>query len=140
MLFRSGNPVEIDEWIEPGTQKLDGFHALWYARSRFESSDYDRMSRQRELQEAILAQTNPTNVLTKFQAVAAAGSQVVKTDIPQSMLGYFVTLASKTKSLPINSLNLTPDNDVDPTDPDYDYIREMVDAALAPTPSETPAE
>ena len=132
--------TDVAFWFEPGMQHMDGYHALWFARSRHGTSDYDRMNRQHQLQEAILAQANPANVLSKFEGVASAGSQVVKTDIPQSMLGYFVTLAQKTKSLPINSVNLTPDNDVDPTDPDFDYIRQLIDTALAPAPTETPAE
>jgi LCP family protein required for cell wall assembly len=131
--------TEVEFWFEPGPQHMDGYHALWFARSRHGTSDYDRMQRQRQLQEAILAQANPTNVLTKFQAVAEAGAQVVKTDIPQGMLGYFVTLSGKTKALPINSVELVPQNDVDPTNPDYAYITQLIQAGLAPLPTETPA-
>jgi LCP family protein required for cell wall assembly len=125
----------VAEWFEPGKQHMDGYHATWYARSRHGSSDYDRMERQRQLQEAVLKEANPANVLSKFQAVANAGAQVVKTDIPQGMLGYFVNLASKTKSLPVGNVELTPANDIDPEDPDYDQIRALVSAALAPPPS-----
>jgi LCP family protein required for cell wall assembly len=138
-------PVHTDEtftevafWFEPGEQHMDGYHALWYARSRYGTSDYDRMMRQQQLQAALLAQASPANVLTKFQAVAEAGEQVVKTDVPQGMLGYFVNLASKTKSLPIQSVELVPENNVDPEEPDYDYIRQLVSAAVAPPASETP--
>jgi LCP family protein required for cell wall assembly len=129
----------VAEWIPAGEQHLDGYHALWYARSRHGTSDYDRMARQRQIQEAVLAQFNPGNVLSKFQEIAAAGSQVVKTDIPQSMLGYFVDLAGKTKALPITDVPLVPDNDVDPEEPDYDYIRQLVQQAVFP-PTEEPAE
>ncbi|KRE26029.1 LCP family protein [Agromyces sp. Soil535] len=132
----AGNDVEITEWIEPGTQVLDGYHALWYARSRYGTSDYDRMQRQAQLQEAILQQFNPANVLSKFQAVATAGAQVVKTDIPQSMLGYFVDLASKTKELPVGQVALVPP-EVDPEEPDYDYVRQLVSSAITP-PTEEP--
>lgn len=139
-------PVHKDEtftkvrfWFEPGKQHMDGYHALWYARSRHGTSDYDRIVRQHQLQEAILAQANPANVLSKFQAIAKAGTQVVKTDVPQGMLGYFVNLASKTKSQPVKNLELTPENDVDPEDADYGQIRDLITAALAPRPSATPA-
>ncbi|WP_241982594.1 LCP family protein [Cryobacterium sp. HLT2-28] len=131
--------TEVLFWFEPGRQHMDGYHALWYARSRHGTSDYDRMVRQRQMQEAILAQASPANVLTKFQAVAKAGSQVVKTDIPQGMLGYFVNLASKTKALPIKSVELIPDNNVDPENPDYGVIRDLIATSLAPPPSATPA-
>lgn len=130
----------VAEWIPAGEQHLDGYHALWYARSRHGTSDYDRMARQLQIQEAVLAQFNPANVLSKFQEIAAAGSQVVKTDVPQGMLGYFVDLASKTKELPIVDVPLVPDNGVDPEDPDYDHIRQLVQQAVFPPEPEEPAE
>jgi LCP family protein required for cell wall assembly len=126
--------TEVGYWIGPGVVHLDGYLALWYARSRHDTTDYDRMQRQRQLQQAILEQMNPANVLSKFQAIASAGSQVVKTDIPQSTLGYFVDLASKTRELPIVDVELVPANDVDPAFPDYGYIHELVANATAPTP------
>ncbi|WP_158252272.1 hypothetical protein [Cryobacterium sp. Y29] len=72
------------------------------------------VGRQRVLQEAILKQFHPANVLTKFQGVAEAGQQVVKTDVPQGTLGYFANLAGKTRDLPVGSVELVPDNGVDP--------------------------
>jgi LCP family protein required for cell wall assembly len=70
-----GEPAEdwAIGWIEAGPQHMDGDTAQWYARSRYTTSDWDRMRRQRELQQAILAQANPANVLLRFQQVAAAG-------------------------------------------------------------------
>lgn len=130
----------VAEWIPAGEQHLDGYHALWYARSRHGTSDYDRMARQRQIQEAVLAQFNPANVLAKFQEIAAAGSQVVKTDVPQGSLGYFVNLAGKTKELPIVDVELVPENDVDPEDPDYDYIRQLVQEAVYPPAPEPTTE
>ncbi|GGR34401.1 MULTISPECIES: LCP family protein [Agromyces] len=134
----------VDGWIEPGQQHLDGYHALWYGRARYgvAGGDYERMARQRVLQEAILHQFTPGNVLAKFQDVASAGADTVKTDIPQSMLGYFANLAMKTKELPIGQVELVPDNGVDPTDPDFEYIRSLIAQALvppSPDPSEQPA-
>jgi len=138
-------PVHTDEtftkvlfWFEPGMQHMDGYHALWFARSRHGTSDYDRMQRQTQMQEALLAQASPANVLAKFQGVAAAGTRVVKTDVPQGMLGYFVNLASKTKKLPVISVPMIPANGVDPEDPDYAAIQAMVAEALAPAPTATP--
>ncbi|WP_130176001.1 LCP family protein [Cryobacterium sp. SO1] len=129
---------DVEGWVEAGPQHMDGFTALWYGRARHGTSDYDRMSRQRVLQGAILQQFNPANVLTKFEGVARAGEEVVKTDVPQGMLGYFTTLAGKTQKLPVGAVELVPDNGVDPTDPDYDYIAGLIDAALNPV-TETPA-
>ncbi|WP_026378363.1 LCP family protein [Agromyces italicus] len=132
----------VDGWIEPGQQHLDGYHALWYGRARYgvADGDYARMARQRVLQEAILRQFNPANVLAKFQEVATAGADTVKTDVPQSSLGYFVNLGMKTKELPMGHVELTPENGIDPTDPDYEYIRQLVAEAIAPPATEAPAE
>lgn len=130
----------VAEWIPAGVQVMDGYHALWYARSRHDTTDYDRMERQRQLQQAVIEQFTPANVLTKVQAIAAASSKVVTTDIPQGSLAYFVNLASKTRALPIGSLELTPVNDVVPESPDFDYIRQLVAAATAPAVVDEDAE
>jgi len=129
-----GQLYDVEGWIEPGVQRMDGYTALWYARARHGSSDYDRMARQREVQEAILKQFVPSNVLGKFQAVAEAGAQVVTTDVPAAALPYFVDLAGKTRALPIEKLELVPENGVEVGDPDYDTIRSLVDTALLATP------
>ena len=126
-------------WIEVGEQHMDGDTAQWYARSRYTTNDWDRMKRQRELQEAILTQFNPTNVMARFQDVAAAGTDLVKTDLPQSMLGYFVDLAVKSRAIPVQTIELTPAGGVDPEHPDFAYIHQLVQSALhPPVPTETP--
>ena len=121
----NGQPINVDGWIEPGEQRLDGYHALWYARARHGTSDYDRMSRQREVQQALLSQFQPATVLSKFQAVASAGVQTVDTDIPQGALAAFVDLAVKAKSQQITSLELVPPT-YDNVYPDYDAMRSAV--------------
>ena len=123
--------------IAAGAQHMDGATALWFARSRYNTTDYARMERQRQVQEAMLAQFEPANVLTKFQAVADAGAQVVKTDIPQGMLGEFVDLAAKARAIPVTSLELTPDSGVVTAHPDYVMIHALIEGALL-VPSATP--
>ncbi len=126
-------------WVEAGKQHLDGNTALWYARSRYESTDFARMSRQRDVQEAILREFTPANVLLKFQQVAEAGKEVVKTNIPSVMLGLFVDLGSKAKKLPVTRLELVPP-EFPPGNPDYDKIAAAFAKAIAAeTPSPTPA-
>lgn len=134
----NGQPPPDAPWIEPGVQKMSGFTALWYARIRAGSNDYERMARQRQVQEAILQQFDAANVLSKFQAVAGAGTQVVSTDIPQTMLGYFVDLASKSRTLPVDKLEIVPPL-IDVASPDIAYIHKVVAEALggltaSPTP------
>jgi len=138
-----GEPAEdwAIGWIEAGPQHMDGDTAQWYARSRYTTSDWDRMRRQRELQQAILAQANPANVLSRFQAVAAAGSDLVKTDIPDSMLGFLVQLGVKAKEQPVQTLELTPEGagilTDDPTPEQYAHVRDLIQQALYP-PSPSP--
>jgi LCP family protein required for cell wall assembly len=134
----NGEPINVDGWIEPGEQHMNGHTALWYARARHGTTDYDRMKRQRQVQEAILTQFDPANVLTKFEAVAKAGAQVVKTDIPKEMLSGFVTLASKTRALDIAKLELSPP-EVNVIHPDFDVIHSLVTTTLdASIPTSTP--
>lgn len=122
--------------IEAGRQQMDGATALWYVRTRYNTTDFARMERQRQIQTAILTQFEPANVLTKFQAVAEAGAQVVKTDIPQGMLGRFVELAAKTRQLPITDLELVPPL-VDNVHPEFERVHQMVAEATVPA---APAE
>lgn len=127
-------------WIEPGRQRMDGDTAQWYARSRYTTSDWDRMQRQRQLQQAILAQFTPATVLTRFQDVARAGDDLIDTDLPQSMLSYFVELGLKAKEQPVTPLELIPPV-VDPDQPDYPAIRELVAQTLhPPTPTSEPSQ
>ncbi|MBN6190252.1 MULTISPECIES: LCP family protein [Microbacterium] len=124
-------------WIEPGQQHMDGDTAQWYARSRYTTSDWDRMKRQRELQEAILAQFTPQTVLTRFNEVAAAGTALISTDLPQDKLPEFFDLMLKAKEQQVTTIELTPDSGVDEHNPDYGYIHQMIQQALHP-PTSTP--
>jgi LCP family protein required for cell wall assembly len=131
----NGNPTGVALWIEPGVQHMDGFTALWYARARHGTDDFDRMARQRQVQTAIIQQIEPANVLSNFQAIASASSQVVSTDIPEGMLGRFATLAQLTQALTPVDVELVPDNGVHPGKPDFALIHSMVAAAIAPSTS-----
>ncbi|MDF2563239.1 MAG: transcriptional regulator, partial [Microbacterium sp.] len=97
----------------------------------------DRMRRQRELQQAILAQFTPQIVLTRFQDVAAAGADIVKTDLPQSLIPTLADLALKAKEQPVQTLELTPAGGIDEFNPDYAYIADLVQTTLHP-PTPTP--
>jgi LCP family protein required for cell wall assembly len=121
---------DVSGWIEAGQQHMNGYNAMWYARSRHSTTDYDRMRRQREVENAILNQFDPANVLTRFQGIAAAGRKMVKTDIPSGMLASYVELATKLKSKKMVSLELVPPT-IDVIHPNFDSIHKMVQAAFA---------
>ncbi|MGY3567118.1 LCP family protein [Sinomonas sp. RB5] len=119
-------------WIAPGEQKLDGFHALWYGRSREFASDYDRVARQQCIEQAMINQLNPATLLSKFQDIAGAGTKVVESNISSEQLGSFVDLALKGKGQPTTRLVIgPPDFDASfPTYPDFNAIHAKVQDTL----------
>jgi len=121
---------EIEGYIEAGPQRLDGFHALWYARSRVEDDDYARMGRQKCMLTAMLQQLSPSTVVLRMQDIATAGKRLMKTDIPASDLDTFIDLALKARSQPVSSVSFVPPR-IQTSDPDFALVREMVDVALA---------
>ncbi len=130
----NGGPI-VGE-IAAGEQWMDGFTALWYARSRYNLTDFDRMEHQRDIQEAMLRQLEPATVLTRFQAIAEASSDLVRTDIPQSMVGLLSELAVLSRDHEIRRLELVPPL-IDNVEPDYAFIHESIAAAVAPRPEPT---
>ncbi len=117
--------------IVAGEQRMDGYTALWYARNRYNLTDFDRMAHQRQIQEAMLQQFDPVTVFTRFEAIADASEETVSTDIPRSMLGTFADLATKSREVPFTEIELVPPT-VDNVNPDYSAIRAMIASALEP--------
>ncbi len=118
---------DVKGWIEAGQQHMNGYTALWYARSRHSTNDYDRMRRQHEVEDQVLKQMDPANVLSRVQQIMSAGKELVKTDIPSGMLFEYKNLAGKAKSFGIKSLNITPPN-YDPQYPNFGKIRADIKA------------
>ena len=120
-------------WIPAGDQTLDGYHALWYGRSREFVDDYARIQRQQCVQQAMLKQLDPATLLAKFEDIANAGTKVVDSNISSSQLGSFVDLAIKAKGQDVKRLTIgPPDFDASfSTVPDFDVIHERVDQLLA---------
>jgi LCP family protein required for cell wall assembly len=120
-------------WIPAGEQKLDGYHALWYGRSREFVDDYARIQRQQCVQQAMLKQLDPATLLSKFEDIANAGTKIVESNISSSQLGSFVDLAMKAKGQEVKRLTIgPPDFDASfSTVPDFDMIHERVDQLLA---------
>ncbi|WP_427133246.1 LCP family protein [Pseudarthrobacter sp. S9] len=124
-------------WIPAGDQKLDGYHALWYGRSREFVDDYARIQRQQCVQQAMLKQLDPATLLAKFEDIAKAGTKVVESNISSSQLGSFVDLAMKAKGKDVSRLTIGPP-DFDAafsTSPDFDVIHKRVRQLLAAGPS-----
>jgi LCP family protein required for cell wall assembly len=120
---------DVTGYIKPGVRKLDGFDTLWFARSRDSSDDYSRMARQKCVMNAMLHQVSPQTVLTNFEKIAKASSQMISTDIPASEVDRFMALALKAKSQPVATLSLVPPL-VNTGDPDIALIHRKVAGAL----------
>ncbi len=125
-----GGSTKISGYVESGENRhLNGYEALWFARSRADSSDYDRMVRQKCVMNAMLNQFDPITVLTNFNKIAAASQQVVATDIPTSEIGPMMDLALKAKRLPVSSVAMMPPL-IDPNSPDFTVVRHTVEKRI----------
>ena len=130
-------------WVQPGeNQLLDGYNAMWYARSRFDSDDYDRMARQSCLVNAVIKQADPLTMLTRYEGIAQASSDMVMTDIPQEVLALVAQLAVKVKDASVSRLAFVDgQNGFVSANPDFTLTRTRVhDAITPPTHTSTPTE
>jgi LCP family protein required for cell wall assembly len=117
-------------WIETGVQRLDGYHALWYARSRHGTSDYSRMARQREIEQLILKKLTPSYALTHFEALAEAAKTLVDTDIPDGMAATYFDLVLNSRDKKSRSVELVPKNGFEPDLPNYEKIQAAIAKAI----------
>ncbi|HYY09620.1 MAG TPA: LCP family protein [Kineosporiaceae bacterium] len=125
------NPGGTTGWIEPGRQKLDGYRALWYARSRWSTDDFDRMRRQRCVIGALTQQADPETLAANFPAIAKAARQSIRTDVALDELDAWVELARRVQSAHVRSLPFT-DDVIDTVNPDFAKVHALVKRALQP--------
>jgi LCP family protein required for cell wall assembly len=116
-------------WLEPGKQHLDGKAALWYARSRWSTSDYDRMHRQQCLLTALSEQVDAGKVVANLPQLAKALRQNLATSIEVDDLPAWTDLATRMRKAQIRQVGLVPP---DRTDPDFAAIRRQVAELLDP--------
>jgi anionic cell wall polymer biosynthesis LytR-Cps2A-Psr (LCP) family protein len=137
----AGNRNPITGYIDKGdNQLLDGYQALWFARSRDGSTDYDRMRRQRCVIGAIIQQSDPVTLMRAYPELARTAQDNISTDIPQQDLQAWVELSLRVKDGSVRSLPFTDEVIADRANPDYYQIQELVQEALtAPAPSPTPS-
>ena len=142
----------VEEKLLPaGQHHLDGHEALYYARSRQQSSDFARMNRQRCVLEALAAGADPVELLRGLPAIVPAIEENVRTDIAVASIPDFLDLVSKLNTDEIVSIRFMPDAPEfsgTPTSyiaewtedgypiPDRDFIAETVGTALSLPPLE----
>jgi LCP family protein required for cell wall assembly len=133
-----GRVVGIKGYFTPGLQRLDGFHALWYARSRAADSDTYRQARQRCVVRAIVRQVDPARMLARYPDLARIARNNIYTDIPLQSLPDYVDLVERIQESTLNSVSLTAENGVLDGNPDYGLVRRLVKEGIAPPTQPSP--
>jgi polyisoprenyl-teichoic acid--peptidoglycan teichoic acid transferase len=127
--------IPPEEYLKPGpSQHLNGRNALWYARGRYGSDDYARMDRQRCVINAIIKQANPTNMLTRYENIAKAGGDIVRTDIPREVLPIMVDLSWRVKEGNLRSIVFkNGEGGFNSPNPNFARMQRRVQTALGET-------
>jgi polyisoprenyl-teichoic acid--peptidoglycan teichoic acid transferase len=140
--------VELE--LLPGTYHMTGHEALAFARTRADSSDFDRMGRQRCVLEALARQADPVALLRNFPMLVPAIRASVITDIPIRNIPDFIELLAKVDTSEIVSMRFmpnAPEFEGTPTSyishriqgynvPNVDLIRSRVEIATTHPPAE----
>ncbi|MBP2370477.1 LCP family protein [Pseudonocardia parietis] len=141
-----GRHTTPDYYIPPGLQTLNGNDALWFARSRRDGTDYQRMGRQRCLIQAVITETSATELISRFQGIAAVAKDNVATDMPQQVLPSLAVLVDegfRLESVAFDPSLPDPNSSsgfFETGDPDVDYMQQVVRDAIAdPPPPPDPA-
>jgi len=125
-----GDPQRPRGYVEPGKRLLGGQEALWFARSRSTTDDYDRMRRQRCLLVALARQIDPAALAARLPGLARTLSDGLRTSIPLQELPRWVLLGQRVRDADaVGELALVPPL-VDPQHPDPAAIRLAVEAAV----------
>jgi len=119
------------DYLDPGPhQHLDGFEALWFARGRYGLDDYNRMERQRCVIGAFIDEADPVTLLRRYEALASAGKEIVRTDIPQEIVPQFVELTLHLRDGTVRSVVFRYTDAFNPNDPDYDWMHRKVERTM----------
>jgi anionic cell wall polymer biosynthesis LytR-Cps2A-Psr (LCP) family protein len=126
---RGGPPLVIE--TEPGEHHFDGLTTLAYVRSRLQSSDYQRMARQRCVLGALIDQVSPYDVLRRYDGLSDVIADHVTTDIPLDDLPALIEVADGLDAASVTSIAFVP--------PDYPagrapttLVRDEVERTLRP--------
>jgi LCP family protein required for cell wall assembly len=90
------------DW-EPGIYHLDGKHALWYSRSRWSTSDFDRNKRQQQVLRGLYQQVMALDIVPKVPQLWGALNETVSTDLGLEELVYLASLGSELNMADVKS-------------------------------------
>lgn len=125
--------------VNPGVIHMDGDLALWYARSRQKSSDFDRGRRQQEVLRAIFTQALQTGTLARIPELYNNFKDTVTTDLGLGDLLQLSLYAPKMTNADIRSYYIRPpyvsswitDGGAYVLLPDQDLLPQLLSQALS---------
>jgi len=79
--------------IKPGLVFMDGDTALWYVRSRYSTSDFDRTRRQQEVLKAIFVRLIEIDLVESFPYLYKQFKNTIQTDLTKSQLLKLIPIA-----------------------------------------------
>jgi LCP family protein required for cell wall assembly len=79
----------------PGLYALDGKHALWFARSRKSTGDFDRSRRQQQVLRAIWAKIKANGLISQLPNLWGDVISIVQTDLSVNDVGYLASFAAQ---------------------------------------------
>lgn len=91
--------------LDVGYYEMSGAQALWYARTRRTSSDFDRGRRQQQLLRAIWNKARQSVSVTNIAELWSQGIEIVETDIPLNKVISWLPLALSIDSSRIESFS-----------------------------------
>jgi LCP family protein required for cell wall assembly len=134
--------TEEGEFVLPvGMHHMDGAEALWYARSRNSSTDFDRGARQQQVLRAIWRAAREQGLLSRVSALYAEAAPLVQTNLAFEDILSLVPIAANLDPSRIEQFNVlrlyhttpwqTPDGDYVQL-PVYDTLRPMLEDFYTP--------
>jgi LCP family protein required for cell wall assembly len=88
-----GEPIFELTTLGVGVHHLNSTQALWYSRSRANSSDFDRGRRQQQVLRAIWNSGRDLGLITQFPSLWGTVNEIVETNVPLPVVAELVPLA-----------------------------------------------
>ncbi len=141
----SYDPQNEDNWylhtVNSGVVHMNGDLALWYARSRQKSSDFDRGRRQQEVLRALFAQALQTGTLARLPELYNNLNDSIETDLKLGDLLQLARYAPKMTNADIRSYYIRPpvvyswitDGGAYVLSPNQELLPPMIAEALSPS-------
>ncbi|MGB8215293.1 MAG: LCP family protein [Anaerolineales bacterium] len=143
------DPNNANNWslytVGPGLVHMDGDLALWYVRSREESSDFDRGRRSQEVLRALYTRVLQTNAISKIPQLYNDFNSNIITDLGLDGILQLAPLALHLNKAEIRSYYIGRDDvtawmtpgGASVQLPNAPVIRSLLQQALSPSPRDT---